>query len=314
MTPAGARMALALAALALGACTSAPPHRDKEFPPTPVPVPPQQDSAPAPSEIPPGLADTPDAVPKAEPRSASGNPDSYDALGQRYHVLTDSRGFSERGYCSWYGKKFQGKKTSSGEPYDMYKMTAAHRTLPIPCYARVTNLSNGKSVVVRINDRGPFKRDRIVDLSYAAALKLGVLGDGQAKVQLDVVSPDSPAPPPPAVAKAVAKPVVPAPTAPSASGSAPATIVATKGSAGARTAAASARFLQAGTFSDAINAATLRAQLVGLGISNVELHSEQRGDHTVYRVLVGPFADSTALEQTRSTLTAQQVPCWPVND
>src|SRR5262249_5300635 len=130
----------------------------------------------------------------------------YDALGQHYHVLTDSRGFSERGYCSWYGKKFQGKKTSSGEPYDMFKMTAAHRTLPIPCYARITNLSSGKSVIVRINDRGPFKRDRIVDVSYTAALKLGIVGQGQAKVQLDVVTPDEVAPPTPAVASPAASP------------------------------------------------------------------------------------------------------------
>src|SRR3569623_9493 len=165
MTAAGGRAWLALACLALAACTSTPPHRDMEGPPTPVPTP-EQDSAPAPAEIPPDLVNTPDAVPKDEPRSASGNPDSYDALGQHYHVLTDARGFTERGYCSWYGKKFQGKKTSSGEPYDMYKMTAAHRTLPIPCYVRVTNLANCKQVVVRVNDRGPFKRDRIIDLSY----------------------------------------------------------------------------------------------------------------------------------------------------
>ena len=312
MKSAGARALLALACLALGACTSTPPHRDMEAPPTPVtPVvaPPAQDSAPAPSEVPPDLASTPDAVPKDEPRSATGNPDSYDALGQHYHVLTDSRGFSERGYCSWYGKKFQGKKTSSGEPYDMYKMTAAHRTLPIPCYARVTNLSNGKSVIVRINDRGPFKRDRIVDISYAAALKLGILGNGQAKVQLDVVSPDAPAPPP--VAASAATPAATIAPPPASNGAAnPAATT----SASAHPAGASARFLQAGTFSDAVNAATLRAQLVALGINNIELHSDQRGDHMVYRVLVGPFTDGAALEQTRSQLTSQQVPCWPVNE
>lgn len=312
MSAASARTALALACLALGACTSTPPHRDIEAPPVSI-VSPDQDSAPAPSEVPPDLVDTPDAVPKDEPRSATGNPDSYDALGQHYTVLSDSRGYSERGYASWYGKKFQGKKTSSGERYDMYKMTAAHRTLPIPCYARITNLSNGKSVVVRINDRGPFKRDRIIDLSYAAALKLGMLGEGQAQVQLDVVTPDAAPPPPPTVAKsapAASQPPVLAMTAAAPGPAAPTTAA----NDTMRPLPSPGRFLQAGTFSDAINAATLRAQLIGLGIGNVELHSDQRGDHMVYRVLVGPFTDGAALEQTRSQLTAQQVPCWPVNE
>src|SRR5690606_27721217 len=113
----------------------------------------------------------PDAIPRDEPRSARGNPASYEVFGKRYHVLASAAGYKERGVASWYGPDFHARSTSSGEPYDMYAMTAAHKTLPIPAYARVTNLANGRSVVVRINDRGPFIDNRIIDLSYTAAHK-----------------------------------------------------------------------------------------------------------------------------------------------
>ncbi len=141
---------------------------------------------------PPGvdLDKIPDAVPRAEPRSPTGNPESYVQNGKRYWVLPHEKGYVERGIASWYGPKFHGKRTSSGEPYDMYKMTAAHRTLPIPSYIRVTNLKNHRSVVVRVNDRGPFKDDRIVDLSYAAAWKLGMVQDGTAPVEVRAIVPE----------------------------------------------------------------------------------------------------------------------------
>src|SRR5882672_9702958 len=112
----------------------------------------------------PGSTTAADAVPRVEPRSSHGNPPYYDVNGRRYQVLASADGYTERGVASWYGPDFQGHHTSSGEPYDMYAMSAAHRTLPIPCYARVTNLVNGRSVVVRITDRGPFVANRIVDL------------------------------------------------------------------------------------------------------------------------------------------------------
>jgi len=134
----------------------------------------------------------PDAVPQTEPLSDKGNPDSYSVNGQRYNVNFDTRNFSQQGLASWYGTKFHGKLTSSGEPYDMYKMTAAHKTLPIPCYVRVTNLQTGKKIVVKVNDRGPFVDGRIIDLSYAAAKKLGITQTGTARVQLDLVTPDTP--------------------------------------------------------------------------------------------------------------------------
>lgn len=131
----------------------------------------------------------PDAEPKVEPYSKRGNK-PYVVFGKRYTPITDDRPFKQRGVGSWYGKKFHGQKTSSGEPYDMYKMTAAHPTLPLPSYARVTNLSNGTQVIVRVNDRGPFHSSRIIDLSYTAALKLGYLGKGSSMLEVERLLPD----------------------------------------------------------------------------------------------------------------------------
>ena len=137
--------------------------------------------------VPANLAAVPDAVPRVEPLHRFANA-QYSALGKTYTPLTSPGRFKERGIASWYGKKFHGKRTASGEIYDMYGMTAAHPILPVPSYARVTNLANKKSVVVRINDRGPFLRERIIDLSYAAAYKLGMVNDGSAEVVVEVES------------------------------------------------------------------------------------------------------------------------------
>ena len=137
---------------------------------------------------PPGLRDVPDAVVKAEPLSKYANR-PYVVFGKTYTPLLNDSPFSQRGVASWYGKKFHGQRTSSGELYDMYKMTAAHPTLPIPSYARITSLASGKQVVVRINDRGPFHASRIIDVSYTAALKLGLLGKGSHEVELERLLP-----------------------------------------------------------------------------------------------------------------------------
>lgn len=143
-----------------------------------------------PGDAPPeGLMDVPDAEPRLEPYANRGNK-PYTVFGTTYTPTLDERPFKQRGVGSWYGKKFHGQKTSSGEPYDMYKMTAAHPTLPIPSYARVTNLSNGKQVVVRVNDRGPFHSGRIIDLSYTAALKLGYLGKGSSELEVERILPE----------------------------------------------------------------------------------------------------------------------------
>ncbi|MFN3791915.1 septal ring lytic transglycosylase RlpA family protein [Massilia sp.] len=149
-----------------------------------------KDDGPGPNP-PPGLMDLPDAVVKAEPYSRWANR-PYSVFGQSYTPILHQDPFVQRGVASWYGIKFHGQKTSSGELYDMYKMTAAHPTLPIPSYARITSVESGKSVVVRINDRGPFHASRIVDVSYTAALKLGLLGKGSHEVELERLFPDDP--------------------------------------------------------------------------------------------------------------------------
>jgi rare lipoprotein A len=162
-------LALALAAL-LAACG------------TPGPAPRLGRDGPAPS-TPPGLEQVPDAEPRVEPLRSGGPNKPYEVAGRRYAPAAHDISWSERGLASWYGAKFHGRPTASGEVYDMFAMTAAHRTLPIPSYARVRNPANGREVIVRINDRGPFVDGRVVDLSYTAALRLGVLG-GVAPVEL----------------------------------------------------------------------------------------------------------------------------------
>lgn len=159
----------------------------------------------------PGGADgleIPDAVPRVEPLSKSGNPESYQVRGRRYFPQKTSRGHVERGLASWYGKQFHGRKTSSGERYDMYAMTAAHKTLPLPTYVEVTNMENGRTAVVKVNDRGPFHGPRVIDLSYSAAKKLGVIQKGTAMVELRAIDPTRPGwdPGPFIAAKAAARP------------------------------------------------------------------------------------------------------------
>lgn len=164
-----------LAALALAGCNSNGPVPGSD-----------RDGAPA------GAIDVssiPDAVPRVEPITRAGNKSPYTVLGQTYRVMASSSGYKERGIGSWYGTKFHGRTTSNGEPYSLYKMTAAHKTLPIPSYVKVTNLENGKSVIVRINDRGPFHGGRIIDLSYVAAKKLGYADKGTAPVEVEAINP-----------------------------------------------------------------------------------------------------------------------------
>jgi rare lipoprotein A len=142
------------------------------------------------------LPSDPDRIADARLRSEPLNPGAnnpYIALGRKYFPFQSLRPYRQRGLASWYGRKFHGKPTSSGERYDMYAMTAAHTLLPIPSYVRVTNLSNGRSVVVRVNDRGPFHSDRIIDLSYAAAYKLGYVNAGSTHVEVEAILPRSPA-------------------------------------------------------------------------------------------------------------------------
>lgn len=139
---------------------------------------------------PPDVTKVPDAEPRIEQPSRAGNRSSYEVWGKTYHVLPDATGYEKRGTASWYGEKFHGYATSNGEIYDMYKMSAAHRSLPLPTFARVTSLDNGRSVIVRVNDRGPFHSDREIDLSYAAAARLGFLDNGTGSVKVEAINPE----------------------------------------------------------------------------------------------------------------------------
>lgn len=302
------RLALVLlpAGLILVGCGTAP-TRPQQQPSTPSMVPPVQgpseptpgqDGFPAPGTIPPDVTETPDAVPREEPRSASGNPPAYTVFGKTYHVLDSADGFEQEGYASWYGKKFQGKPTASGEPYNMFKMTAAHKRLPIPSYARVTDLENGKSVVVRINDRGPFHHGRIIDLSYAAAARLGMLGKGSTRVKVEALVPDdgdntqvASSTPTPAHERGTA-----------AGGQLPTAYHPPTGSL----------YLQVGVFKDPINAVALRDRLRQRGVAPLALQSDTYRDNPATRVLVGPFQDERARDAMRSQLKAQQIAAQPL--
>jgi rare lipoprotein A len=178
-------LALAIAALLVLAGCGTSPKKAASVQPTQPPGKYYQDDGP-PDVVPDGLDQLPDAVPKREPFHKFANR-PYTVFGEAYVPVVDEEPYKQRGLASWYGRKFHGQKTSSGETYDMFAMTAAHKTLPIPSYAKVTNLANGKSVVVRINDRGPFHKGRIIDLSYAAAKRIGIVGRGSAMVEVERV-------------------------------------------------------------------------------------------------------------------------------
>jgi rare lipoprotein A len=282
-----ARWPVALSAALLGACSSLPAPRP--VPPA-VPAPAAVPAPPAAVPKPPAdLASIPDAVPRVEPRSRYGNPVSYVVFGQRYQLLSTAEGHVERGTASWYGPGFHAARTSSGEPYDMYAMTAAHKTLPIPAYARVTNLRNGRSVVVRINDRGPFVGDRIIDLSYTAAWKLDMLRTGTAPVEVRVLSPGADVPP-------VMVASVPVPSAAVAAGT------------GVGAAAPSRTMLQAGAFFDAANARSLVARLAAAGIGNATLRPTRAGARTVWQVRVGPLDSGLEVDDMLERLRLAGLP------
>ncbi|HEV7609559.1 MAG TPA: septal ring lytic transglycosylase RlpA family protein [Steroidobacteraceae bacterium] len=224
---------------------------------------------------PPDVFSIPDAVPRVEPRGTRGNPPFYEVFGKRYYVLNSSEGFVERGTASWYGPGFHAQATSLGETYDMYAMTAAHKTLPLPAYAEVTNLRNGRKVVVRINDRGPFVGDRIIDLSYTAAAKLDMLLQGTAPVEVRVISPRSgPGSALPPVTPVAAPPPVTVVNAPATNQPA---------------ANSQVMFIQAGVFSDHENARRRVEVLLAAGIELASL-DEASSPRALHRVRVGPFA------------------------
>jgi rare lipoprotein A len=242
-----------ITACLLAACFSPPIRTPAPTNPVPAPTPPAID-----------VLAVADAVPRVEPLSKQGNPAFYEVMGKRYFVKPSAAGYVERGVASWYGPGFHAQFTSNGEAYDMYGMTAAHKTLPLPCFVQVTNLSNGKSVVLRVNDRGPFKEGRIIDLSYTAAAKLEVLRAGTALVEVRAITPGE-----------------------TALASAP---------------AVKSLFVQAGAFGTSTNAEALAAKLRSNGYAQAFVRSDMVAGHTWYRVRLGPIADVAGFDRMVAAL------------
>lgn len=220
-----------------------------------------------------------DAVPVAVTPSKYGNPDSYEVFGKRYYTLDSAQGFSEKGIASWYGKKFHGQRTSSGEVYDMYAMTAAHKTLPIPVFVEVSNLDNGRKAIVKVNDRGPFHEGRVIDLSYAAAIRLGVAATGTANVSIRVVDnsvadkkgdflSDG------SIIDDVKKP----------------SVISDK------------LFIQVAAFSDESNAIGFLRKLHDEGFRDVRMYIESKANNPVYRVKIGPLPSKSVAQKVLAEL------------
>jgi rare lipoprotein A len=227
----------------------------------------------------------PNAKPKSEPITNAGNKSPYQVFGKTYRVLPSSKGYKATGIASWYGTKFHGRLTSNGEVYNMYGMTAAHKSLPIPSYARVTNIENGKSVVVRINDRGPFHGARLIDLSYVAAMKLGYADKGTAKVLIEVIDtevhPQTIANPPLIAQVAHKTPIKPKPQ------STPPT-----------TAVSSGNYLQVGAFSDVASANKLKGKIHSLTSKPISVHNQDN----LFKLWIGPIANNLELQNIKAML------------
>jgi len=253
-----------LSGLLLGGCISLPP-----------------DNKPAAPEM--TGDEIEDAVPRPEPYSKLGNPPSYTVFGKRYVTLQSEVGYVERGIASWYGPNFHGKKTSSGEPYDMHAMTGAHTTLPIPCYVQVTNLETGKRIVVRVNDRGPFMKKRVIDLSKAAAIKLGITAKGTGLVEVSAVDTGK-----------LSEAAGPAP------GFRP-----VKGDV----------YIQVGAFSDPANAERTRIKLASaLEGQPVRIEQNSASGTLLYRVQTGPYRDIEEIDRLEARITQQGMETYIIID
>jgi rare lipoprotein A len=221
------------------------------------------------------LSHVPDAVPRYEVRTRAGNKNPYTVLGKTYHLIEDETSYKERGYASWYGKKFNGYHTSNGEVYDMYAMTGAHKTLPIPSYVRVKNLDNGKSVVVRINDRGPFHQGRIIDLSYAAAQRIGIHKAGTGRVEVEIALPHDAAPIPMRANNTKAAQI--------------------------ESALPPGTYLQIGAFSQKKSAQQFAAS-IGTKITYPLTINSAQSPKEIHRVRIGPFTNAKSLQDARDQL------------
>ncbi len=224
----------------------------------------------------------PNATPRAEPRSQYGNPESYVVMGRRYRVMKSATGFRQRGIASWYGKKFHGHRTSSGETYNMYAMTAAHKSLPLPSYVQVTNLDNGKHIIVRVNDRGPFHDNRIIDLSYAAAKKLHITANGTGSVEIKYIDPQQ-SQPRPRIAAINNKGTVN-----------PESIQKKKIS--------QRLYLQVGAFAQRLNAEQLQQRVADI-LDSGEINTGYNIENKIYRVRIGPLASVEEADKLTRILT-----------
>ena len=223
--------------------------------------------------LPRNIAAIPNAVPRIEPRAAPGHPPFYDVDGKRYYVLASAAGYEATGVASWYGPTFDGLRTADGDRYDMYAMTAAHKTLPLPCFVRVTNLGNGRSVVVKVNDRGPFVANRLIDLSYMAAAKLRMLGTGTALVEVRAITPEAPA-----NLTRVAE--TPPPTL----------------------------YVQVGAFAVRRNAEQVLARLEASGLADAFIFGPPAARGHLYRVRIGPVSGVPQFDRLVAHLTALGFP------
>jgi rare lipoprotein A len=237
-----------------------------------------RDRGPRPGSI--DVSGIPDAVPKNEPRSKYGNPPSYVVNGKRYYVMQSGRNFTEKGIASWYGEKFHGRRTSSGETYDMYAMTAAHKSLPLPSYVEVTNLENGRKIIVKVNDRGPFHENRIIDLSYTAASKLDILRNGTGWVEIRSIGVGY------TTAQRKGAPV----ENPQISGN---TSVRLDNNG---------FYIQVGSFSDLENAVKMRDKLGPIARNLISINEVSVNGVNVFRVRFGPLADVTLADKIVNSL------------
>jgi rare lipoprotein A len=270
---------LALLCVLLAACSGSKPKPKSTEPYNPNDGRYQHDKDFGPSEDV-DLSHIPDAVPRYEVRTRAGNKNPYTVLGKTYHLIKDETSYKERGYASWYGNKFNGYHTSNGELYDMYAMTGAHKTLPIPSYVRVTNLDNGKSVVVRINDRGPFHQGRIVDLSYAAAQRIGIHKAGTGRVEVEIALPGDAPPIPRKPDASVAKHV--------------------------EAALPPGTYLQIGAFGNKQSAQEFAATL-GTQLTFPVVISSASAPKEIHRVRLGPFKDAKNLQMARDQLARVKI-------
>jgi rare lipoprotein A len=239
------------------------------------------------------LASIPAVVPRVENRTLAGNKSPYTVNGRTYRVMANEAGYAESGMASWYGRKFHGHLTSNGEVYDMFKVSAAHTTLPIPSYVRVTNVDNGKSIIARVNDRGPFHAGRIVDLSYAGAALLGYADRGTARVMVEAVLPGNAIAP-----QALVRPVVAAVSSAEPVGAERALIEAGRGE----------EYLQVGAFASIDSARSLVTRLTGMTGLPVLIHSDTGDSGTVlHKVRMGPLSDTTQVQDLIARVQAARL-------